>query len=202
MTPAALPPFVAAAVAAVGQYRYLLLFVGTIVEGPLLMAACGFLWHLGVFEAVPMFIALGAGDLTADVGWYYVGRYLLEPMMRKHGHFLSVTPETVEKAKMLFRYHHTRILIISKITMGFGMALGVLMVAGASRVPFRKYFIINTLGEIVFVAVMLSIGYWLGSAYMILEGGLKWLFIIGATAVVLLIITGVSRYARSRLHVA
>lgn len=198
----ALPPFVAAAVAAVGQYRYPLLFVGTIVEGPMLMAACGFLWHLGIFEPVPMFIALASGDLIADVGWYYAGRYFLDPMIRKHGHFLSVTPKTVEKAKMLFRYHDTRILIISKITMGFGMALGVLMVAGASRVPFKKYFIINTLGEVVFVAVMLSIGYWLGAAYQVVEGGLKWLFIIGATAVILLLITGVSRYARQRLHAA
>jgi len=202
MTPTALPPFVAAAVAAVGHYRYVLLFIGTIVEGPMLMAACGFLLHLGVFRALPMFLALASGDLLADVGWYYVGQNFLEPMLRKHGRFLSVTPKTVEKAKMLFRYHHTRILIISKITMGFGMALGVLMVAGASHVPFRKYFIINTLGEIVFVTIMLSIGYWLGGAYLILEGGLKWLFIIGATAVILLLIVGVTRFARQRLHVA
>jgi membrane protein DedA with SNARE-associated domain len=201
MTPQ-LPSFVAAAVDAVGHYRYLLLFIGTIVEGPMLMAACGFLLHMGVFQPLPMFIALGSGDLVADVGWYYAGQYLLEPMMRKHGHFLSVTPKAVEKAKMLFRYHHTRILIISKITMGFGMALAVLMVAGASRVPFKKYFIINTAGEIIFVAVMLSIGYWLGSAYTILAGGMKWLFLIGATVLIVALVTGISRFARQILHVA
>ena len=201
MTPT-FPPFVAAAIAAAGHYRYVLLFVGTIVEGPLIMAGCGFLLHLGVFRPLPMFVALASGDLVADIGWYYVGRYFLEPMMRKHGRFLNITPKTVEKAKMLFRYHHERILIISKITMGFGMALGVLMVAGASHVPFRKYFIINTLGEIVFVTAMLSIGYWLGSAYVVLEGGLKWLFIAGATAVFLAFLAGVSQFARKRLHVA
>ncbi len=197
MTP--LPPFVAHALAMVGQFRYLLLFIGTIVEGPVLMVACGFLLRMGLFEPVPMFAALAAGDLVADVAWYYAGMHLLEPFLAKRGHFLSVTPELAAQAKRLFFTYHTSILFISKLTMGFGMAIPVLVVAGASRVPFRRYLAINVVGEVAFVAMMLAIGYVFGHAYAQIAGGLRWLFIASVAVITVALVTGVSRYAKQRL---
>jgi membrane protein DedA with SNARE-associated domain len=192
-------PFLTHVLAVADQFKYLLLFIGTVVEGPVLMVACGFLLQFGVFQPIPMFVALASGDIVADVGWYYAGRFFLEPFMRRHGHFLSVTPEMIERVKKLFHTYHTRILFISKITIGFGMALGVLMVAGASRVPFRKYLIINIAGEIVFVMSMLLLGYLFGNAFTLIATGFRWLFIGAALVVTLAIIAGVSRYAKKRL---
>lgn len=184
---------------AANQFKYPLLFIGTVIEGPILMLACGFLLRLGVFSPLPMFIALASGDIVADVGWYYVGQYFFEPFMRRYGHFLSVTPKIVEQAKKLFHQYHTRVLVISKLTMGFGMAVAVLMVAGASRIPFRRYLAINVLGEIVFVSIMLTLGYVFGSAYAVIAGGLRWLFVAGALVVGLAVTIGISRYAHRKL---
>lgn len=181
------------------EYRYALLILGTIIEGPVVMVASGFLLRLGLFSLVPMFIALAIGDLIADTVWYLIGMRFLRPFLKRRGHFLGVTLETVNRVEGLFKRYHTRILFISKVTMGFGMALGTLMVAGASRVPFKRYLVINALGEIVFVSTMLVLGYVFGHAYTVVANGIRWLFLAGAIATGLVVVFGVSRYARHKL---
>ena len=183
----------------VSQSKYALIFFGAIIEGPILTVASGFLLHLGVFNVLPLFLSLAAGDLAGDVIWYYVGYFLVEPMLKKNGHFLSVTPEVLEKTKELFHRYHARILLISKITMGFGMALVTLMVAGISRVSFRTYMILNTLGEIVLLTLMLSIGYFFGQLYPYVAKDFRLAFVIGIIIITVIFVYGFSRYMKKKI---
>ena len=193
-----LPILVSSSLAFASQFKYLLLFIGTIVEGPILMVASGFFLHTGVFSLVPLFLTFVAGDLVGDVGWYCVGRYFAEPILRRHGRFLNVTPERFERMKILFNRHHEKILLISKITLGFGMALVTLIVAGATRVPFRVYMFLNLLGELILVAVLLFIGYFFGGLYGYIAEGFRLAFITGALALVVAILYGFSKYLRNK----
>ena len=77
----------------------------------------------------------------------------------------------------VFRRHDTKILFISKITMGFGFAIATIMAAGASKVPFRKFLIFNLLGGIILTGVLISIGYFFGNFYFLVEDGFKILFV-------------------------
>ena len=120
-------------------FRYPLIALGTFVEGPILMIASGFFYRTGFFEIVPLFIAILIGDLIGDVFWYMVGRYFAEPVLSKHGKFVGVTPDRFEKIKELFTKYHEKILIFSKLTIGLGFALGVLVVAGATKVSFKRF---------------------------------------------------------------
>lgn len=183
----------------VSQFKYLLLFFGVIVEGPFLMIASGFLLHKGALSLVPLFSALVLGDLLADAAWYYVGYFFLEPTLKRHGHFLSVTPEVLEKTKRLFNKFHTKILFLSKISIGFGMALATLMLAGASHVPFKKYLILNFYGEIVLVAVLLTLGYFFGQVYSSIASGLQNIFLAGAIIFSVVLVFGVSYYAKNKI---
>jgi len=118
--------------------RYPLIFIGTIIEGPILMVACGFFIRFSTLTLMPTYFVLVAGDLLADIAWYYAGYFYAEPVLLKHGKFFSITPEVFDKAKELLRRYHTSILLISKITVGFGLALATIVVAGATKVPFKK----------------------------------------------------------------
>ena len=40
------------------DYKYPLIFVGTIIEGPLLMIICGFLLKLNILDFVPLYISI------------------------------------------------------------------------------------------------------------------------------------------------
>ena len=84
-------------------------------------------------------------------------------MVSRWGHFLELTPEIFEKVQHRFHRYHTRILIISKLTMGLGFATAVLTVAGIMRVPFWRFFAINLLGGIVWVLFLMVVGYYSGN---------------------------------------
>ena len=160
--------------------KYIAVFFGAIIEGPILMIAMGFFLRLGYVSFLPLYIALLAGDLTGDIVWYFVGYYFAKPIIARYGKFLSITPEIFEKVKKLFERHDSKILFLSKITSGFGGALATLISAGAVRVPFKKYFIINGLGEFVWVSLLLTIGYAFGNIYSSIASGFKVAFIVSA----------------------
>lgn len=194
-------PIIAQALDAVGYFKYLLIFIGGIIEGPILTVATGFLLRSGLFGLLPLFLALALGDLVGDAIWYWIGRYFAGPALEKHGRFLTLTPEMYEKIKTKFHRHHSLILFTSKLTMGFGMALAMLMTAGAAKIPFRSYIFWNALGEIIYLAALLAIGYSLGHLYVAIEKGFKTFFVVTSAAMVLGGLYLFSNYLRKRATV-
>ncbi len=193
-----LSPLFLHALTLAGYFKYPLIFVGAIVEGPILTVASGFLLHQKVFDLVIVYILLVTGDLVGDIAWYYIGYFLAEPVLRRHGKFLSLTPELFEKIKSIFQRKHSIILFVSKITMGFGMALGTLMTAGAARIPLRLFIFYNALGELIYVAILMLIGYYIGFLYNSIEAGFRIIFLFGVLIAVGLALYGFSQYIKKR----
>lgn len=181
------------------QFKYVLVFIGVILEGPFLMIASGFLLHKGAFSLLPLFTALVLGDLLADVGWYYIGYFFLDTVVKKYGHILGVTPEIELRSKELFNKYHARILFISKVTLGFGMALATLMVAGASRIPLRKFLFLNFWGECILVAILMTIGYFFGQLYSSIVEGFRVVFLVGAAALSVTFVLWFSKYMKAKI---
>ena len=154
--------FLSVVVAFLESSKYTLIFLGSFLEGSAVMMTTGLLWHIGTVTFWPAYGALLAGDFLADIMWYLVGRFGARSFFVRWGHFINVTPEIIEKVEKRFHHHHTKILIISKLTMGFGLAVPILTVAGMLRVPFIRYLTINVLGGIVWVLFLMGIGYYFG----------------------------------------
>ncbi len=157
--------------------KYILLILGCIFEGPIVMLASGFLYRLGGFDLVPMYLALVTGDFIADIGWYCIGRFAGRHIIYKYGHHIGITPNAIDKIEHRFNRYHEKILIISKLTMGFGFALVTLIAAGMLHVPFKKYVTLNLLGGFVWTALLLVIGYFFGNVYAMITGPEKILFV-------------------------
>jgi membrane protein DedA with SNARE-associated domain len=179
-------------------FRYPLVAVGTIFEGPIIMIAAGFLYRTGFFELVPLFIAIVIGDLIGDVIWYVAGRYFAHPILSKKGKFVGITPERFEKINDLFSRYHERILIFSKLTLGLGFAVGVLVAAGMAKVSFKRYMIINIIGEFFLVSALMSIGYFFGQVYLNISSNLKIGFLITVAVVILTAFYLFSRYINKK----
>ena len=158
--------------------KYFLLFIGTIIEGPVVMMASGFLYKLGKFSLLPMYFTLVLGDFTADIIWYSFGRLGTRNAIFKYGHFVGINPYNLEKIEKLFNKYHQKILIISKLTMGLGFAFIVLIVAGMFKVPFKNYVILNLIGGFIWTAFVVAIGYFLGNIYLMITGPIKIAFVI------------------------
>ncbi len=180
------------------QYRYYLIIPLTLVEGPIVMVLCGFLWRLGQFDFLPLYVSLMTGDLLADIGWYFVGFYWGHPFIKKFGKFFSITDASLKRALNLFHKYHERILIISKLTMGLGFALVTLITAGMSKVPFRKYLIFNVVGEVIWTALLMTLGYFFGNLYYTVDKGFRWITIAGGVIILVAAIYGFGKFARKR----
>lgn len=175
--------------------KYILLIVGTILEGPVVMLSSGFLYRMGSFDFLPMYLALVSGDFIADIGWYCLGRYGTSQVIFKYGHYIGVTKESLDKVEKQFNKYHQKILIISKLTMGLGFAFIVLIVAGIFKVPFKNYVILNLIGGFIWTAFLITLGYFLGNIYLLISGPMKIIFLL---VVLIAFILGM-RYANQYL---
>lgn len=182
----------------VAAYKYPLIFFATILQGPTIMTGSGFLLRLGTFSFWPLYIALVLGDLMGDIVWYSVGRRWAEPFLRRFGYIFGITPKIFAKVEGMFERHDTKILFISKITMGFGFALATLMAAGAMRVPFRKYLMLNLVGGFIWTALLLSLGYFLGSAYTLVDQGLRIAFLAASAVIIVGAFIGFASFLRRK----
>jgi membrane protein DedA with SNARE-associated domain len=140
-----------------------------------------------------------AGDLTGDIFWYFVGRLGGRPLIEKYGHFVDLDEENVERAQDFFQDHQVKILFISKITMGFGFALATLVAAGMAKVPFKKYFMINLIGQFIWTGILIGAGYFLGNFYDWVDKSLRWAFIISLIVIAGLVIFGFGKFMRRQV---
>lgn len=178
--------------------KYALLFVLSIIEGPIVMTLAGFFIRLGYFSIVPSFIAIVTGDLAGDILWYYIGQFGAERFIRKYGKYFSISKNVVDKMENKFREHQGKVLFLSKITMGFGFALATLMAAGMARVSLKKFAFYNVLGEIIWTGLLISIGYSLGNFFLVLNNGFNYLGTFAGIVTVALALFGFARFMRQK----
>lgn len=179
-------------------YKYLAIFIGCIAEGPTVMAATGFLLKLGYFSIIPAFFALLLGDLVADIGWYAVGYYNWYGIINKFGNFIGFKKSVSDKITDLYHKHHEKILFFSKLSMGFGFALVVLVTAGRLRIPLKKYIAINFFAGLFWTGFMMALGYFFGNVYLLISEGLRAGFVIMVGILFLLAIFGMGRFIRAQ----
>lgn len=178
--------------------RYFLLFIGVLLEGPVVILASGFLLKLGQLEFLPIYAVLVAGDLTADIGWYCLGRYGTRGLILRYGHFLNITPETIATVERRFNRYHERILLISKLTMGLGFAVITLTIAGMSKVPFRNFVALNLIGGLVWTLFLLVVGYNFGNVYAHVSDTQKLIFLAVVLTLVVLSLRYINRYLMTK----
>lgn len=143
--------------------KYFLIFLGSFLEGSVVMMGAGLLWHLGRVEFWPMYGALMLGDILSDMMWYFIGYFAARPFIMRWGHIFNLTPPVFAKVERRFHKYHTSILIISKLTMGFGLAVATLVTAGMLRISLVRYMTIQVVGGLVWVFCLVMIGYYFGN---------------------------------------
>ena len=176
-----LVPFLSNFVAILEASKYFLLFAGAYLEGTVVMMTGGLLWRLGQVEFWPAYGALMLGDFLSDMMWYFIGYFGARPFVARWGHLFGASPKVVKKIERRFHRYHTGILVISKLTMGFGLAVGTLMTAGMMRVSLVRYVTINVLCGIVWIFVIMLVGYYFGNILAYIPRQLQ---IVGGVAVV------------------
>lgn len=150
------------------QYPVLKFFglgLAALIEGPIVTMAAGFFVHLGYLPLVWTLVAVAVGEIVGDIFWYYMGLHYGERATKRFGPWFGLTHEHIEQAKGLFYRYHTAILLISKLSMGFGLAIPILFTAGLTRVKFSWFMFISVVGQFVWSAFLMTVGYYVGELF-------------------------------------
>lgn len=182
------------------QYKYLIIAPAAMLLGPVVSLVAGVLLKLDYISLVPTCLALAAGELSADIAWYWVGRSYGDRFVGRFGRYVGITPSAVERARELFNTHHDIIIFTSKLTAGFGFAMAILFTAGLSRVPFGRYMMLNIAGQFLWTTGLLSVGYFLGHVYLEVSDVFEKMAILALIAIVIASLVGFSRYLRSSIY--
>ncbi len=186
-------------IALILHYKYFILAPLTLIEGPLVMMVSGLLLRLGYFSFLPLYLCLVISDFAGDIVWYWIGYHFGNRFTKKFGRFFSITEEGVAIVEKLYHEHHNKILIISKLTTGFGFAVVTLFTAGMVKIPFKRYALLNFIGEFIWTGLLLSVGYYLGEAYVHVDNIIGKFSIVAMIIVVFLALFGFGKYLKGRL---
>ncbi|HUC87375.1 MAG TPA: DedA family protein [Candidatus Saccharimonadales bacterium] len=177
---------------------YFILFPLLIIEGPVVMIAAGFLVSLGYYGLWDVYLAAITASLCGDFIHYSVGRWGRTGILDRWGHLIRITPKTIARVEDHFRRHPGKTLVAGKWSFAFTGV--VLVAAGISRMPLRRFFFYNLLGELPKSLLLILTGYYLGDAYAkgskYLSYSVTVIFLIGVVALGFFYL---SRYLRRRL---
>ncbi len=145
------------------DHGYPIIFIGMLIEGPIITAAASFASALKYFDLKIIFILAILGDLVADFAYYAVGYFGHLAILKRYGHLFGISENKIENLKNLLERHPGKILAAIKLA-PFVPTPG-LIVAGATRMSFKKFTLVSTLITLPKVIIFMLLGYYFGQAY-------------------------------------
>lgn len=182
-----------------GVWSYPLLTLLVILEGRIVTLLAAVASSLGYMRLPLVIVCAIVGGLVADGLWYLLGyRYGKEPVLR-YGRWLGLRRHHLEQVQSEMQVHGPRLLFIAK---AFSvLVIPVLVAAGMARVPFRRWFPIVLLGELLWVPALAVIGYQTTEVVRRVELGLHYLPVAGCAALLVLMLVAARRLKAGRAGV-
>ncbi len=169
----------------VGRWNYLLLAVLVAVEGPIATLLGAAAASAGLMRAPAVLASAALGNMTADALWYLLGYHgKLETAMRL-GRFVGLHNRHMDRLTAAMQKHGVKILFFAKLTAGF--MIPALIGAGLARLPWKRWFPVLFLGEMVWTGTLVVIGYYTTEAIKVVSHDVTYL-VLGFSIVFLAVV--------------
>lgn len=144
-------------------------------------------------------IATGvAGALAGTTAGFGLGRWRGEAVLLWVGRRLRQSPARVQRLRREFAEHGTAWLFIGRFVTGLRNVAG--LVAGASRMPLRRFLAVSALAAVVWASVNALEYYWFGRALAAASTWLQIVLVCAGLAWLAVSLRVLGRRARSRLR--
>src|SRR5579884_3716509 len=151
----------------VAHYGYVLVALFLLVEGAgvpvpgetaLVTAAA--LAGRGTLSIVGVVIAGCVGTIVGGHGGYWIGARGGRPVVERHGKWIRLTPERLEKTHSFFLQHGSKTVVLGRFVAFVRSFVGIF--AGLSEMPLGLFAAYNALGGSVWVIAFSVLGYAFG----------------------------------------
>jgi membrane protein DedA with SNARE-associated domain len=142
-------------------------------QGPIATLLGGAAASAGFLRPGMVFVVGVAGNLIADIVWYWVGRKGNVERLFENG---RLGGQRTHFTRLKFGMHQnaTKILLLAKLSAGF--AVLALVTAGITRLNWRKWFPVVFIGETIWTGTLVLIGFYATEAIKQVQQGLSLLF--------------------------
>src|SRR3989344_7108548 len=147
----------------VQNWGYLIIYIAMVVEGPIVNSAASFAASLGYFNFFLVGVIAFLGDLTGDIIYYSIGRFGKKIIINKYRRYFKIESALLKDIiKEMKKNMKKTIVAIKLIPILAGPGL---LVAGAFKVPFKKYLLVSVLTIIPTTLFFSLTGYYFGFAF-------------------------------------
>jgi membrane protein DedA with SNARE-associated domain len=153
----------------IAQYGLLAVFIGTFLEGEIVVVAGGLLSRLGFLSLPAVLITALVATFLGDQFFFYLGRKkgtaFLEKKHRLHW------KQRADKVHDLIHNHQNKILFCYRFL--YGLRIPTLFALGTSELPTKKFVLLNIANSIVWTGLFVFGGYFFGEFFTILLGNVR-----------------------------
>ncbi len=176
------------------QFSYIGLFILLILGGlgipffpeDLILIACGMLISFEIINPIPGIPLAYLGLVISDSLLYYAGRRFGRRIVTNRRFEKIVSPHKFLLLERKFVKHSILIMLAGRLLIGFRTQ--VFLLAGITKVPFIKFFLIDIFGSAFVLAIMVSAGYFGGRFLENVKRGILYMEYTVAFLVILAII--------------
>jgi membrane protein DedA with SNARE-associated domain len=130
------------------------------IPSELVIPLAGFVAAQGDLRLPVVIATASAGSLAGAVLWYLVGRRVGEPRLRKwvgrHGKWLTLSAQDVDRAQRGFRRHGAAAVFFGRLIPG--VRTFVSLPAGFIAMPFAPFLLYSALGTAIWTAALACAG--------------------------------------------
>lgn len=149
------------------QYGYIGIFAGVIVGGEILLLAAGFLAAQGYFNVFSVIFLATIAVILVDILWYILGRFGEKALVTRLQKVLIGKKEKTVGLDQLLKKHASKTILLVRFV--YGVRAMVLILAGALRMHFGKFVLLNVIGSLVWATTMTLLGYFFGESWQVLR---------------------------------
>jgi membrane protein DedA with SNARE-associated domain len=142
----------------VGRWNYLLLALIVAIEGPIATLLGAAAASAGLMRVSLVVLSAAVGNLTADTLWYLLGFTGKIDTAMRLGHWLGLKRSHIERLTSAMEKHGLKILFFAKLTAGF--MIPTLIAAGLARLPWKRWFPVLLVGEMIWTGTLTVIGFY------------------------------------------
>jgi membrane protein DedA with SNARE-associated domain len=139
------------------------------IPSEMIMPMAGFAAARGELNIVAVLIAGVAGSVVGTLPWYYAGHYYgkerLKTMASRHGRWLTVGPDDIEKALDAFQKHGRKAVFFGRLVPAIRTLISV--PAGIGKMSMVKYLLYSTAGSLIWTGLLAAAGYLLQAEYQL-----------------------------------
>lgn len=158
------------------------------IPSEVIMGLGGMAVARGDMAIVPLVLAGTAGTTAGNYVWYFIGRHVgytrFRPFVERHGRWLTMEWEDVERLHRFFVHHGGWVVFVFRFMPTFRTIIS--LPAGITGMPVWRFLIWTFAGSLIWNAILAAAGLYMGSRFADLDRYVGPL----ATAIIVLIVIG------------